>query len=225
MQPYGEIYGLVLPRNSLVCGPLHLCPAILLANKRVHCKASPLLYSSNGFRLDKGYLTLFLDHIGPQNTSFLYHICIAFPAFNNYHHLESVTLKKDSIRTLERIRDNCTNLATLEMLPRFWTINIIESTIDAPDSPQSAALALVLPHAGSSFLLQSPECRLLTYAPKSSLVLPMPPDAPEAYICFPYLKLLHSMGLLRRFFRCRSPSVFPICGLHPPESGLEVLSL
>jgi hypothetical protein len=143
MQPYGEIYGLALPRNSLECGPLCLCPAILLTNKRVHREASPLLYSRNGFRLDKGYLTLFLDHIGPQNASFLRHICIAFPAFDDYHHLESVTLKEDSIRTLERIRDNCTNLATLETSLRFRTINIMESAIDAPDSPRAAALPLV----------------------------------------------------------------------------------
>ena len=47
--------------------------------------------------------------------------------------LGTVTLKEDSIRTLERIRDNCTNLATLETSLRFRTINIIESAIDAPD--------------------------------------------------------------------------------------------
>jgi hypothetical protein len=138
---YGGIYGLALPRNSLSCGPLRLCPAILLANKRAHHEASTLLYSRNRFRLDKGFLTVFLDQIGPQNASFLRHICIAFPAFND--HRESVTLKEDSIRTLERIRDNCTNLATLETSLGFRTINIMESAIDAPDSPRAAALALV----------------------------------------------------------------------------------
>jgi len=59
-----------------------------------------------------GILNLFLDHVGPQNASFLRHICIAFPTFDNY--LGSVTLQEDSIRTLELIRDNYTNLATLE---------------------------------------------------------------------------------------------------------------
>jgi hypothetical protein len=49
-------------------------------------------------------LLAFLDHIGPQNASFLRHICIAFPAFVDYH-LGSVALKEDSIRTLEHIRD------------------------------------------------------------------------------------------------------------------------
>jgi hypothetical protein len=94
---YGGIYGLALPRNSRVCEPLRLCPAILLSNKRVHREASPLFYSRNRFRLDGGFLTLFLDHIGPQNASFLRHIYIAFPAFND--HLESVTLKEDICNT------------------------------------------------------------------------------------------------------------------------------
>jgi hypothetical protein len=135
----GGIYGLALPRNSWECGPLRLCPAILLAHKRAHQEASPLLHSRNRFRLDQGFLTLFLDHIGPQNASFLRRICIGFPAF----HLGSVTLKEDSIRTLERIRDNCTNLATLETSLHFRTIIAMESAIDI-DSPQAAAaLALV----------------------------------------------------------------------------------
>jgi len=142
MQPCSGIYGLALPRNSLEFGLLRLCPAILLANKRAHREASPLLYSRNRFRLDKGFLKLFLDDIGPQNASFLRHICIAFPAFDDYH-LGSITLKEDSIRTLERIRDNCTNLATLETSLGFPTIDAMES-IDALDSPRAAAtLALV----------------------------------------------------------------------------------
>jgi hypothetical protein len=143
-QPYGGLYGLSLPGNSWDCGPLRLCPAILLANKKAHREASPLLYSRNCFRLqERAILTSFLDHIGPQNTSFLRHICIAFPAFDDYH-LGSITLKEESIRTLERIRDNCTNLATLETSLRFRTITIMESAIDALDSPRVAApMALV----------------------------------------------------------------------------------
>jgi hypothetical protein len=117
-------------------------PAILLANKRAHHEASPLLYSRNRFRLDQGFLTLFLDHIGPQNASFLRHICIAFPAFVDYH-LGSVTLKEDSIRTLERIRNNCTNLATLETSLRFRTIIAMESAIDIDSPRAAAALSLV----------------------------------------------------------------------------------
>jgi hypothetical protein len=48
--PYRIFKGLSLPRNTRECGPLRLCPAILLANKRVHREASPLLYSRNCFR-------------------------------------------------------------------------------------------------------------------------------------------------------------------------------
>jgi hypothetical protein len=61
-QPYGGIYGLALPRNSRECRPLRFCSAILLANKRVHREASPLLYSRNCVRLqERTILTLFLD--------------------------------------------------------------------------------------------------------------------------------------------------------------------
>jgi hypothetical protein len=143
-QPYGGIYGLSLPRNSLFYGPLRLCPAILLANKRAHREASPLLYSRNCFRVQtRGILTLFLDDIGPQNASFLRHICITFPAFDD-NHVGSVTLKEDSIRTLELIRDNCTNLTTLETSLRLRTINAMEVAINMLDSPRAAApLALV----------------------------------------------------------------------------------
>ena len=136
-EPNGTLKGLSLPRNSSLCGPLRLCLAILFANNRAHREASPLLYSRNRFRLQNP--TLFLDDIGPQNASFLRHICIAFPAIYDYHHLESVTLKEDSIRTLERIRDNCTNLATLETSLRFRTIIAMESAIDI-DSPRPLAL-------------------------------------------------------------------------------------
>ena len=143
IQPYGEIYRLILPRNSLEYRLLCLYLVILLTNKRVHREASPLLYSRNSFRLDKGYLTLFLDYIGPQNVSFLCYIYITFLAFDDYYYLESVTLKEDSICTLERICDNYTNLTILETLLRFWTINIIESTINTPNSPRVTALLLV----------------------------------------------------------------------------------
>ncbi|KAH8745242.1 hypothetical protein BGZ57DRAFT_707943, partial [Hyaloscypha finlandica] len=93
-------------------------------------------------RQQRGILTSFLDHIGPQNASFLCHIWIAFPAFDDYH-FGSVTLKEDSIRTLEHIRDNCTNLATLETSLRFRTIIAMESAIDFDSPRAAAALALV----------------------------------------------------------------------------------
>ena len=136
-EPNGSLKGLSLPRNSSLCGPLRFSLAILFANKRAHREASPLLYSRNCVRLqERAILTSFFDHIEPQNARFLRHICIPFPVFDDYG-LGSVTLKEDSIRTLERIRDNCTNLATLETSPRFPTIITMESAIDF-DSPRAA---------------------------------------------------------------------------------------
>jgi hypothetical protein len=106
-------------------------------------EASQLLYSRNCVTLQEcAILTSFFDHIGPQNASFLRHICIPFPAFDNYH-FGSVALKKDSIRTLKRMRDNCTNLVALKTSLHFRMIIAMESAMDF-DSPQAAAaLALV----------------------------------------------------------------------------------
>ena len=151
--PSCDLYRVLPTTDPCTSGLLRLCPAILLANKRAHSEASPLLYSRNRFRLqDPGLvdetqgaiLTSFLDHIGRQNASFLRHICMAFPAFDEYD-LGSVTLQEDSIRTLELVRNNCTNIATLEM--SLQTTTAMEFAIDALDSPRTAAEALVLVNA------------------------------------------------------------------------------
>jgi hypothetical protein len=97
--------------------------------------------STPGYKTQVAILTSFLGHIGRQNASFLRHICIAFPAFD-YHFFESVTLEEDSIRTLELIRDNCTNIATLET--SLQTTTTVELAIDALDSPRAAAEVLAL---------------------------------------------------------------------------------
>lgn len=133
-------------------GFLRLCPAILLANKRALREAGRLLYSRNCFRVQAPIflpeyiaqltiLTSFINQIGPQNTSFLPHICIAFPEYEDYS-LGSVTLREDSIRILELIRNNCTNLAILEM--SLQSTSARESAIDALDSPRAASEALAL---------------------------------------------------------------------------------
>jgi len=117
-------------------------------------EVSPLLYSRNCVTLQEcAILTSFIDHIGPQNASFLRHICIPFPAFDNYH-FGSVTLKKDSIRTLKRIRDNCTNLVALKTSLHFRMIIAMESAMDF-DSPQAAA-ALALVEARFKAILLEP---------------------------------------------------------------------
>jgi hypothetical protein len=145
-----DLYKVLPAGNSHTPG--RFCLALLLANKRVHSEASQLLYSRNRFRLQDpvsmaGYkiqveiLTSFLDHIGRQNASFLRHICIAFPAFDG-HFFESVTLEEDSIRTLELIRDNCTNIATLET--SLQTTTRVELALDVLDNPRAVAKVLAL---------------------------------------------------------------------------------
>jgi hypothetical protein len=101
-----------------------LCPAVLRVNKRVQCEARPLLYSSNRFRFSdleptprldtkSAVLASFLSQIERQNASFLRYVCIYFPAFDDYRP-GTAMLQEDSIKTLELIRDNCTDIAMLE---------------------------------------------------------------------------------------------------------------
>jgi len=108
-----------------------LCPALLRANKRVQREASPLLYSGNRFGFSHPYpmtrifaecqvLTSFLNQIGRQNASFLRHISIHFPDFDDSRPGRA-TLRKESMKLLELIRDNCTSIATLE------------TSLDSPD--------------------------------------------------------------------------------------------
>ncbi|OCK94777.1 uncharacterized protein K441DRAFT_659674 [Cenococcum geophilum 1.58] len=129
-----------------------LCLALLHVSKRVYSEASSLFYSENRFTLldleflfrhplQNVILTSFLDRIGRQNASFLRHICIAFPAFDDYH-IGRVTLRENSIRTLELIRLNCPNITTLET--SLETTNAMEVAINALDSPRAATEALAL---------------------------------------------------------------------------------
>ena len=129
-----------------------LCLALLYVSKRVYSEASSLFYSKNrftlpdlepppGYPLQSAILTSFLDRIGRQNASFLHHICIAFPAFDNYH-IGRVTLQEDSIRTLELIRLNCPNIITLET--SLETTTAVEVAIDALGSPRAVTEALAL---------------------------------------------------------------------------------
>jgi hypothetical protein len=90
----------------------------------VQREARPLLYSSNRFRFSdlepthrletkSAVLASFLSQIERQNASFLRHVCIDFPAFDDYRP-GTAMLQEDSIKTLELIRDNCTGIAILE---------------------------------------------------------------------------------------------------------------
>jgi hypothetical protein len=100
-----------------------LCPALLRANTTVHREARPLLYSSNCFRFcdlerhtlcgKSAVLTSFISQIGLQNASFLRHVCIDFPAFDDYRP-GTAMLQEDSIKTLDLIRDSCKGIVILE---------------------------------------------------------------------------------------------------------------
>jgi hypothetical protein len=99
------------------------------------------LESPFGYPHQSAIFTSFLDRIGRQNPSFLHHICIAFPALDDYH-LGRVPFKEDSIRTLELIRLNCPNITTLET--SLETTTAMEVAIDALDSPRVATKVLAL---------------------------------------------------------------------------------
>jgi hypothetical protein len=92
-----------------------LCPALLRASKSVYHEASPLLYSRNRFdftdlasRGRLSALTSFFNQTGDKNASFIRHFCIDFLGYPD--------LKEDSIRTLELIREKCTNITIFETL-------------------------------------------------------------------------------------------------------------
>ncbi|KAN0068465.1 hypothetical protein V8E54_013189 [Elaphomyces granulatus] len=92
-----------------------LCPALLRASKSVYHEASPLLYSRNRFdftdlasRGRLSALTSFFNQTGDKNASFIRHLCIDFLGYPD--------LKEDSIRTLELIREKCTNITIFETL-------------------------------------------------------------------------------------------------------------
>jgi len=118
------------PPLYLYKGAYGLCPALLRASKSVYREASPLLYSRNRFDFSDSdliytmlklstnckslALTSFFSQIGDKNTSFIRHLYIDFPTFRD-HRPETTALEDNNIKTLELIRDKCTNIAILEM--------------------------------------------------------------------------------------------------------------
>jgi hypothetical protein len=96
-----------------------LYPALLCINKQAHGEASPLLYSNNCFQFPTLALSAtdsahILRQIG-SHASLIRHICIPFPTFGDYRH-ERARLHEAHIEHLALIRDNCTHIATLELL-------------------------------------------------------------------------------------------------------------
>lgn len=147
-----DLYAVSPAPNLNTSASLSFCRTLLLVSKRMHSEASFLLYSRNRFRLKDSVSTIgdeaqsailasFFDRIGRQKASFLHHICIAFPAFDNYR-VVNVTLQEDSKRTLELIRVNFVNIATIET--SLETTHAMQVAIDTLDSPRAAAEMLAL---------------------------------------------------------------------------------
>ena len=114
----------------------NLYPAILLVNKQVHDEAIRLLYRNNCFQFpdihsaqsgrDSALIAPFLCQIGPQ-ASFIRHIYITFPTFNNYDDFLNniATVDESFIGNLKLIRDKCSHITTLELLLRADRLNYV----------------------------------------------------------------------------------------------------
>src|SRR5205085_2895 len=63
-------------------------------------------------------------------SSFFRHICIDFPAFDDYRP-GSAKLQEDSIQTLEVIREQCTGIGTLQWRKRWENLGSTEEMIAA----------------------------------------------------------------------------------------------
>jgi hypothetical protein len=93
----------------------------------VYHEASPLLYSRNRFEFtDLGStrrlsaaLTSFFSQTGDKNAGFIRHLCIDFPTFSDYE----LTLKDDSIKTLELIREK--SPSSKRRYVTFGNLNVI----------------------------------------------------------------------------------------------------
>ena len=124
-----------------LAGRYGLCPALLRMNKQVQHEATPILYSANCFRFselepvlrlktESAAISWVFGQIGRDNAAFIRHICIAFPAFDDYS-LGNATIQEDSMKTLELIRQNCTGIATLETsLFDTFRLEFADLTID-----------------------------------------------------------------------------------------------
>lgn len=92
-----------LERLQLQLGSLTL--GLLRTNKAVRREASSILYAQNRFDFTvctSEDVTSFLEQIGPNNASYIRHICVDFPKF---HHLNPHDIgREDSVRSLEKIR-------------------------------------------------------------------------------------------------------------------------
>lgn len=92
--------------------------ATLCVNRRMNREASAVAYSANQFyvvdamRHQHSLLQAFFTSIGPANVSQLAHICMCFPAVDL--HFGEVKLCEDDLQSLKLLREECTNLRTME---------------------------------------------------------------------------------------------------------------
>ena len=121
-----------------------LTAELLHVNKDIHREASSLFYAQNRFDFTMGTpedVASFLRQIGPNNASYIRHICIDFPEFRCLEP-DDVTLENDSVGILANIRSGCTNLSTLTT--SLYSTNAMELRLDALDSPKVVSEALNL---------------------------------------------------------------------------------
>lgn len=120
-----------------------LTPGLLLVNRRIHEEASSLLYAQNCFDFStycSNDISEFLKTIGHKNAQYIRNVRLDFPILENLHQ-QSVSIESDSAKTLEEIRNACSNLNSI-------TISLIstqdeESKLAANPSIIPEAIALV----------------------------------------------------------------------------------
>ncbi|KAJ5240501.1 uncharacterized protein N7469_002092 [Penicillium citrinum] len=123
-----------------------LASNLLSTNTTILHETSSLLYGNNCFDLSSSSPTSvpeFLDTIGLANASNLNCIRIRFPDFRDVG--EEVSLEEESLRTLTKIQEYCTNLKriTATAPSTYWMG--VQLSVDSP-SICDKALALVADH-------------------------------------------------------------------------------
>ncbi|KAH8695690.1 hypothetical protein BGW36DRAFT_299234 [Talaromyces proteolyticus] len=93
--------------------------ALLYTNKQISDEARAVLYGNNHFTLmetTNHLLESFLVRIGHVNASLLSHLCINFPTIERIGQLGEIRPTEDSLRSLQLLQQECTNLKALEAL-------------------------------------------------------------------------------------------------------------
>ncbi|KAL6366133.1 hypothetical protein LRP88_00229 [Fusarium phalaenopsidis] len=96
--------------------------ALLYTNRQISSEAKTVLYGNNNFHLMDNpqkhgtLLQSFLECVGSSNATFLSRLCISFPVAEKAQgQPHAVTIRQDSLHTLNIVQEKCTGLKTLEM--------------------------------------------------------------------------------------------------------------